>query len=264
MRKLVLPLIAFAVTAPALADFADVIRSWRTPPQRSYYGTCRGLAWDGAYIWCSVFYTWSPNMVYRCRPSNGRVVASFPSGFTSYVAGAGMCYRRWDRQRCIEFAVRDGVARKSYIYRYNFNGSVINRKRIFLPNYLTGIMFDGKNEWVVEPREPRSVTYKLNAGGFPLSSFVVKGPGLVYGLDKQADFFWFSLGYIGTHFYGACKTRANGSVVASFQTYGKPEDCAYENNRLWVAVQSTVFCYDVSNAPAVLPASVGRIKVLFN
>ena len=58
-------------------------------------------------------------------------------------------------------------------------------------------------------------------------------------------------------------TRANGSVVASFGTWGKPEDCTYENNHLWVAVHSKVFCYDVSNAPAVLPASVGRIKALF-
>ena len=263
MRKVIFPLIVLALAAPALADFGDVIRSWDTPLQGGHSGACLGLAWDGEYIWCNILYKRLPDMVYRCRPSNGRVVASFPSGFTTYVAGAGMCYRRWVGQRCLEFVVRDGVGRRSYIYRYNLSGSVINRTRINLPNYLTSIMFDGKNEWVVEPREPRSVTYKLNAGASPVSSFVVKGLGQVYGLDKQADFFWFSLSYIGDGFYGTYKTRANGSVVASFWTYGKPDDCTYENNRLWLAVQRTVFCYDVSNAPAVLPASVGRIKVLF-
>jgi len=125
----------------------------------------------------------------------------------------------------------------------------------------SSVVFDANYDWISVPKEAGTIVYKMTAAGSLVSSFVVNKPGLASGITKQGDFFWLSVTGI-EDFCGAYKCRGNGSVVASFGT-GAPLDCTYENNHLWIAFSSTVRCYDVSNAPAVLPASVGRIKVLF-
>jgi hypothetical protein len=41
-------------------------------------------------------------------------------------------------------------------------------------------------------------------------------------------------------------------------------DCTFDGKYLWLVADSKmVYCCDVSNAPAVQPASVGRIKALY-
>ncbi len=261
MRKLIFAaaVSALAIT-PALADFGDIIRSWEIRGR----GLCRGVAWDGEYIWCQVPYTGSPDMMYRCLPSNGSVVSSFETVFGLYISGRGICYRLWDGRPSIEVAVSDSVSKEYYLYRYTFNGSVVDRMRVWVPAGVgfSSVYFDNKNDWISNPEETGSEVFKLDNEGHPISSFTLNKPGDTSGITKQADFFWFTMSLYGG-FHGACKSRANGSIVASFETYEIPFDCTYENKHLWVSSSNTVYCYDVSNAPAVAPASVGRVKALF-
>ena len=72
-----------------------------------------------------------------------------------------------------------------------------------------------------------------------------------------------SFGLLFSPYSGVYKTRPNGSVVASFETFGTSIDCTYEGKRLWVCDGNRIYCYDVSNAPAVAPASLGKVKALF-
>lgn len=259
MRTVAIVTIVLAITAgAAFADFGDVIRSWGVPRRDN----CLGIAWDGEYIWCNVSHTNSPDMMYRCLPSSGSVVSSFETVFGNYIRGLGMCYRLWDGRPSLEVAVRDTISDESFLYRHYFNGSVVNRMRVRLSGdaRFESVFFDNNNEWVCDPEDTGSKIYKIDGQGSPISSFTLNKPGSTYGITKQGDFFWFT---VGGPYSGAYKARPNGSVVASFETYGSPFDCTYENKRLWVSVASTVYCFDVSNAPAVVPASVGRIKALF-
>jgi hypothetical protein len=260
MRKLIFIAAVFALAiTPALADFGDIIRSWDVP-RIGNSGTCLGLAWDGGYIWCNVAHQYANDRMYRCLPSNGSVVSSFETGFSNLVIGRGMCYRPWGGQPGLEAKVSFYNTKEWYLYRFNFKGSVVNTLRVHTPILFTSVFFDKTNDWVCAAKEVGSQIYKLDDQGYPVSSFTLKEPGGTCGIAKQGDFFWFSI-FLG--YDGAYKTRANGSVVASFKTLGTPFDCTYENKHLWISLGSKVFCYDISNAPAVAPASVGRIKALF-
>jgi hypothetical protein len=200
--------------------------------------------------------------MYKCVASSGSVVSSFETGFGNYIRGGGMCYRLWAGRPCLEVAVRDEITDGSFLFRYAFNGSIVDRLRVRLPGNVgfSGVYFDNYNDWIPRGEETGSKIYKIDDLGSPISSFTLNRPGRTYGITKQGDFFWFT---IWDSYNGAYKTRPNGSVVASFESPGLPFDCTYENNHLWVSSGSTISCYDVSNAPAVLPASVGRIKALF-
>lgn len=251
-------ILAFAAGA-AFADFGEILKSWNTPKIGSIYGTCWGLGWDGEYIWCNVSHSYVEDWIYRCMPSDGSVVSSFKSGFHNYLLGRGMCHRQWRGAPCLEVAVWDVRQEKPYLNRYRYNGSIVNSTLLPFTFWVPSVVFDATNDWVVRPVEGGSVAFKLDGNGSPISSFTVKRPGPAYGLTKQVDFFWFVVG----GYMSAYKTRSNGSVVASFATLGTASDCTYENKHLWVSTGSTITCYDVSNAPAVLPASVGRVKALF-
>ena len=270
MRSEILLAIIAALTAgAAFAGFGDVICSWRVPKKGSGLERCEGLAWDGTYLWCNVEHgsVYDPYM-YRCRSSDGSVVSSFPSGFNNYVRGFGMCHRKVRGVDVLEVIVWDSRPQQSSLYRYSFAGSITQRTEIRLPVSIHGVYYDGVSFWVTDPDESGSYVYRLNESGVPLSSFKVNQPGDANGVCKQADFLWFSIDYYGgPSFYGAYKARPNGSVVASFRPreFGQYSyDCTFDGEYLWVVSDSfMVFCVDVSNAPAVLPASVGRIKALY-
>ncbi|MGD8719380.1 MAG: hypothetical protein PVH29_11245 [Candidatus Zixiibacteriota bacterium] len=240
----------------AFADFGDVLCSWDAPGE----GYCAGVAWDGEYIWCNKHSTTYQDMMYRCVASNGSVVSSFETVFGNYFRASGICYRLWSGSPCIEAAVADTLADEYFLYRHNFNGSVVNRLQVHLPGGVgfSSVFYDGQNDWVCEPNAPRSNAYKINGGGSAVSSFTVNQPGATYGITKQGDYFWFP-----TDSADVYKTRPNGSVVASFKTIASLHDCTYANKKLWVSFGDEIFCFDVSNAPAVAPASIGKIKALY-
>jgi hypothetical protein len=257
-----------AVAAAAFGRFGSVVNSWMSPQRGHYPEDCTGLAWDGAYIWCSVHHGigYAPYM-YRCRPSDGSVVSSFRSGFNDDLRGYGMCHRKIGGTNYLDVVVCDRNAYEYYIYRYDYRGSITGRMKLQVPVAM-GLFHDGSNFWVTRPKDPLSVVYKLNANGSPLSSFVLNKEGYPLGICQQGDFFWLSIDYYGPPgFYGGYKVRRSGSVVASFLAPGISQytyDCTFDGEYLWIAsFTNMVYQVDVSNAPAVVPTSVGRIKALF-
>jgi len=266
MRDVLSVTIGLALTAcAAFADFGDVVYSWVAPGVTSDFDMCRGLAYDGKYIWCSCDLRYSPDTLFRCVPSNGSVVASFTNPIPA--GSRGITYRKFGGQDILDIAVY--YNNKIYFSRVNFKGEVLASVNVNLPNNqtFTSICFDGTNEWVLDPETEYNILYKLNAAGTPISSIRVNDIGSGYGIDKQAEFFWLSIGYNAKPpgLFGGAKLRPNGSLVASFgDSYQYVYDCCCEDNHFWfVGRTRTVYCIDVSNAPAVLPASVGRIKALY-
>ncbi|UCH78258.1 MAG: hypothetical protein JSU81_11145, partial [Candidatus Coatesbacteria bacterium] len=142
--------------------------------------------------------------------------------------------------------------------------------RVRLPgatsDYFSSLTFDGVNYWVVRPMKTTNEIYKLTETGSVISSFMAWKHGGARGIAKQGDFFWLSCedNYRIPFFFGAAKVNTSGTVVATFEVGQTMYDCAYENNHLWVGGNSRyVYCFDVANAPAVAPASLGRVKALF-
>jgi len=274
MRSVILLTIIAALAAgAAFADFGDIVRSWEAPWREGGGGTsCHGLAWDGEYIWCNCDYGNKRPRIYRCLPSNGSVVSWFDSPFIVDRFGRGMHCRRWQGQPCLEIAVWDAYTDTEYIYRLNYKGEIIGSFVVDLPgtgsDYVSSVVFDGSYYWVTDPGGEDSIVYKLNNNGAVLASFAINGMGDAHGICKQTDFIWVNLDdtYAG-NFYGACKARPNGSIAASFtgSNFGQyMYDCTFDGKYLWlVASHKMVYCCDVSNAPAVVPASVGRIKALY-
>lgn len=273
MRKVIFVVAVFTLaTAPALADFGEIIYSWKAPWREGARATiCKGLAWDGQYIWLNCDYSGKRPRIYRCLPSNGSVVSWFDSKFIVDRSGCGMNYRRWQGQPCLEIAVWDEYEKREYVYRLNYKGEIIGSFIVNLPgsglDYVYSLAFDGTHYWVTDPEsEGNSVVHKLTANGTAVGSFAIGQKGYARGIALQGDFFWASMDAGYEMFFGACKMKSTGSVVASFE-YLQPDiyDCSYGGrNLLWlVRDRDTVLCVDVSNAPAVAPASVGRIKALF-
>ncbi|MEE8638787.1 MAG: hypothetical protein V3T41_00090, partial [bacterium] len=179
--------------------------------------------------------------------------------------------RRWQGQPCLEVAVWDDYTDTQYVYRLNFKGEIIGSFVVNLPgsglDYISSVVFDGSYYWVTEPDADESKVYKLNNSGAVLASFIVNRTGRANGICKQGDFLWLSLDDFHGNFYGACKARPNGSIAASFSNRRFTQftyDCTFDGKYLWlVTYNKMVYCCDVSNAPAVAPASVGRIKALY-
>ncbi len=268
MRKVIFvaAVSALAIT-PALADFGDVICSWKAPTKPGYWSTCRGLAWDGKYIWCNCRYgTGMSSDIYRCVPSTGSTVSSFhtyyPYGKTSGAAN----YRKYRGVDIIELLVYYEIERERYIYRLNFKGKILGSVRVTNPPYLIGIADDGTDNWVVGLTSAYLPgVFKLNSAGSVVSSFNLRD-ATYRGIAIQGDFFWLSVEDMGPYeTFGAQKIRPGGSIAASFGRFGQSIfDCTYENKHLWIVTDNNIVrCVDVSNAPAVAPASVGRIKALF-
>ena len=140
--------------------------------------------------------------------------------------------------------------------------------RMKLQTVAVGLYFDGVNFWACRIIDDHSNVFKLTANGSLLSSFRLSEPGYAQGICKQADFFWLSIDDHGTSsIEGGYKVKPNGSVVASFESpyfFTPMYDCTFDGKYLWIATRTNrVCCCDVSNAPAVVPASVGRVKALF-
>jgi hypothetical protein len=262
--------VAFATSS--FADFGDIVRSWKAPWIEGAGGTfCKGLAWDGQYIWCNCDYTHKGDRIYRCRASNGSIISWFDSPFIIGRFGRGLNCRRWQGQPCLEITVWDDNEYKQYVYRLSYTGEIIGSFAVDLPgtgpDFISSLVFDGSSYWVTDPDSNESKVYKLNSSGSVLASFIVNRTGTANGICKQGDFLWLSLDDFSGDFYGACKIRPTGSIAASFgnsrfsqTTY----DCAFDGRYLWfVTDNDMVYCFDVSNAPAVAPASIGKIKALY-
>ena len=270
-RLVVYCLSAYAIWAsPALADFGDVLCSWRAPGPLGYDLYCRGLAWDGKYIWCNSDHGGAGNTyLYRCISSTGSPVSSFRTYYEYNKVSGTTNYRKLRGIDIIELLVYYQYEQERYIYRLNFKGEILGSVKITSPPYVDGITDDGTDNWVLgfdSAYQPG--VYKLNSTGSATSSFAI--PDAQYGgIAIQGDFFWLSVDYRGQYpTRGAYKIRTGGSIAASFggrEQFGDLIfDCAYENNHLWIVTDNNIVrCVDVSNAPAVAPASLGKVRALF-
>ena len=268
MRKVIFiaAVSALAIT-PALAEFGDVICSWKAPTKSGYTPYCRGLAWDGKYIWCNCRYgTGMSSDIYRCIPSTGSPVSSFHTYYEYNKISGAANYRKLRGVDIIELLVLHEFERQRYIYRLNFKGEILGSVKVTNPRYVWGIADDGTDNWVVGATSAYLPgVFKLNSAGSAVSSFGLPDAEY-YGIAIQGDFFWVSVINNGQYpTYGAYKIRRNGSIVASFGGFQRfVFDCAYENNHLWLVTDNNIVrCVDVSNAPAVAPASLGKVKALF-
>jgi hypothetical protein len=268
MGKVLVVIAGYAVlVSAALADFGDIICSWKTPTISGYTSACRGLAWDGKYIWCNCRYgTGMGSDIYRCVPSTGSAVSSFHTYYLYNKVSGAANYRKYAGTDIIELLVYYQFEREQYIYRLNFKGEILRSVKITNPPSVWGIADDGTNNWVVGMTSAYLPgVFKLNSAGSAISSFGL--PDAEYhGIAIQGDFFWVSVMNSGQFpTFGAYKVLTGGSIAASFGGFERfVFDCAYENKHLWIVRHDNIVCcVDVSNAPAVLPASVGRIKVLF-
>jgi hypothetical protein len=251
--------------AAAGADFGDRVCYW-TAPEKSSSEWCTGLTWDGDYIWCFVEHRTGYSYFYRCRPSDGSVVSSFSTTLGYDFHGCGMCYRRVGGNNFLDIMVYEDTVYNYFVYRYNFAGSFIASANTNI--HAASIYHDGSDYWLVQGGSPNSTVFKVNSDFAPISSFVVSEPGTARGICKQADFFWLSAEHdVYPVFSGPFKTRPNGSVVASFENPVLTQymwDCTFDGKYLWLVGDSNIVsCWDVSNAPAVAPSSIGKIKALY-
>jgi hypothetical protein len=252
--------------AAAGADFGDRVCFWKAPQKSTTVERCTGLAWDGNYIWCFVDHHVGNSYFYRCRPSDGSVVSSFSTGLGYDFHGRGMCYRRVGGNNFLDIMVYEDTVYNYFVYRYNFAGSLVASASTNI--HAAGIYHDGSDYWMVQGGSPGSTIFKVNTDFVPISSFVVSEPGAPKGICKQSDFFWVSVEQNNPpYFDGPFKVSSNGSVVASFENMLLSQymfDCTFDGEYLWIVGGSNmVSCWDVSNAPAVAPASIGKIKALY-
>jgi hypothetical protein len=268
VSKVLVPIVGCAVlVSAALADFGDIICSWKAPTRAGFTSCCRGLAWDGKYLWCNVSYSPGESSdIYRCVPTTGSAISSFHTYYLYNKVSGAANYRKYRGVDIIELLVYYQFEREQYIYRANFKGEILRSLKITNPPYVLGIADDGTNNWVVGMTSGYLPgVFKLNSTGSAISSFGLRD-ATYRGIAIQGDFFWVSVEDMGPYeTFGAYKVRPGGSIAASFGRFGQLIfDCTYENNHLWIVTDNNIVrCVDVSNAPAVLPASVGRIKVLF-
>jgi hypothetical protein len=268
MRKLIFVAAVFALAiTPALADFGDIVCSWKAPTKTGYTPYCLGLAWDGKYIWCNCRYgTGMSSDIYRCIPSTGSPISSFHTYYEYNKISGAANYRKFGSVDIIELVVYYQYEREQYIYRLNFKGEILGTVKIQRPPYVIGIADDGADNWAVGLNSGYLPgVYKLNSAGSAISSFGLREADY-NGIAIQGDFFWVSVEDNGQYeTYGAYKVRPGGSIAASFGHFGQTIlDCTYENNHLWLVTDNNIVrCVDVSNAPAVAPASLGRVKALF-
>lgn len=264
MRNVVfIAAVSALAVAPALAEFGDVLCSWKAPGSDPY---CIGLAWDGKYIWCNSRYGSSASNIYRCVASTGSPISSFHTCYAYNKVSGAANYRKYRGVDIIELIVHYQYEREQYIYRLNFKGEILGSVKIQRPPYVNGITDDGTNNWAVGLNSGYLPgVFRLDSAGSVTSSFGVLDASY-RGIAIQGGFFWLSVEDPGMYeTYGAYKVCPGGSIAASFGRFGQSIlDCTYENNHLWIVTdRNIVRCVDVSNAPAVAPASAGRIKALY-
>lgn len=268
MRKIIFVAVLSALAvAPALADFGDVLCSWKAPGPPGFIPYCHGLAWDGKYIWCNSRYGGGgSSYLYRCISSTGSPVSSFYTYYGDNKTSSTANYRNLRGVDIIELMVYSLSERQEYIYRLNFKGEILGSVKVTNPPYVLGIADDGTNNWAVGLDSGYLPgVFKLNSAGSVTSSFAIR-EAQYGGIAIQGDFFWLSVDDRGQYpTSGAYKIRPGGSIAASFGRFGQLIfDCTYENSHLWLVTDNNIVrCVDVSNAPAVAPASLGRVKALF-
>jgi len=256
--------------AAAFAYFGQVLNSFRAPAIAGKTTTCRGVAWDGQYLWLNCAY--SPNgpyKVYRCTYRGGSVVSSFNCPFNDpEVSGVshGIGWSMYGGQGGLDFTVYSpgGV---SLLYRLTYTGSIVRSvwvQALVPPMYPSSVDYDGTYYWVSHAgvNGPFSKVYKISSAGVCISSF--QGPyntNTLSGIARDGNNLWLTY----NRGLDVVKVNTTGSVLATFRKPGDYlYDCAYANGRLWVVADSQYICeISASTYPGIVPASLGRVKASY-
>ena len=231
------------VGTPARGAFGDVVASFPAPAQ-----VPSALAWDGRYLWVLCNTTPSVSTVFRLNPDNGSVISSFASPYRA--ASRGLT---WDG---------------TYLYLGRFNPYVVSWRSttgslygtFTLPAYYGGLAWDGSHLWATD-RSPYYF-YRVTTRGSLVSSFPVSffpfDPGFGNGYLFVGTF---------TPLQRLYKLTTAGSIVESANPPANhPWGCCFDGTYVWftdVTSHHYIWKCDAGQYPAVVPASVGRVKGLF-
>jgi hypothetical protein len=238
--------------ATAFGALGDIVSSFRAPATQP-----RGLARQNQYLFVLDYN--SPNRVYRVHPTNGSVVGSWPTPYSTgnrglaYIFGGNLYVGCWSNDT---------------IYRCNSdNGSVIASWAVGhdpqgLAPVQTGDGGSGATSLYCSDSSPSYFWRHHYTTGSVISSFAAPHTGfqdITY--DHRNRLIWQYRSFV---VYGITTI---GSVVASFAWpgHGSYAGMAYHSYYLYISATTQQYIYRVhcpSNV-GVAPASLGRVKALF-
>jgi hypothetical protein len=265
LRKSILIILAVGLMAgSASAKLGDLVQSFSNIGSGTHY--C--LAADANYLYSGYYYSTWRYPVIRMRRSNGAYVSSYPM--------PGPTYPQYNRGACYDgtgFIYYNNYSRRYVTRARASNGSLISTWTYPTTTTRYGLCVDHKgtsagtniftnyvyNSWWVN-----SLT------GSQKRAFRAPVNNYAYDLawDWNNNMIWYG-NYSDEYIYGI--NPANGSVRAKFPLPVGPDNpygIAYWGYRLYVSTTSGspdeyIWVFDCPGTVGVTPASVGRIKALF-
>ncbi|MFZ5518084.1 MAG: YCF48-related protein [Candidatus Zhuqueibacterota bacterium] len=216
------------------AQVPMIIASFPTPGTSS-----RGLAWDGANLWCSDA---TNDRIYKLNSSGG-VLTSFTSPGTM---PTGMT---WDGTN-----LWNADATNDRIYKLSTTGSVLSS--FTAPgSYPSGITWDGAYLWNSDYGV--ETIWSLNASGSVLSSFSAPG-SYHYGLTYDGQNLWL----VDADVLLMYKIDRSGNVLDYCLTPETwPSGLAWDGNYFWMTDRSTNMIYKMQLQTQQLSNDVGGVSM---
>jgi sugar lactone lactonase YvrE len=240
-------IILMVAAAPALAGFGSVVSSFRKTDNI----TSRGLAWvDGNLVTTNA--SSSGDHRWRVYTPAGSLVATFagPEEYNAHIGAEHDGTYFWT-----------GSWVDDRVYRFASGGSVVSSFHAGWPN---GVAWDGQYIWWTS--YIGDWFYKCRPNGSVVTSWRVSSITDTGDLAWDGIYLWCA--DIGSGYVYRLNTA--GAVSRRFaapgdETYG----CAFDGEYLWVSDttidhQTVFYKVDIDySGPAVVPASVGRVRALF-
>jgi hypothetical protein len=259
MRKIVIFIAGVAVLAAPVyiwgTEFGDVVSSFKSPA-----ATPGGVSYRPGFLYISAA---TGGAIWR-TDTTGSVISYHP---TSLVNNAGITVGTI-RGKTYYWVVDRVDVYTGYVYRFIDNSSTVDGSFALPGRYAWGVsLIDSTHMYYSATMDYKIyVIHPMN--GSVYSSFTVDFyPGdLAY--DEEGYLWVAGSATADKHVY---KCTTTGSVLASFSAkkWGNPYGCGYDGEYLWVGGSDwergryTIVQFNVHEYPAVVPASVGRVKALF-
>jgi hypothetical protein len=234
------------VAAGAWGAFGQVLQSFPAPA-----GNPLGLAYQNGYLWCPCG---SPAFTfYRLNPTNGSVVASFPSPVGAWTVGAA-----WNGAYLFT-----GDYAHDYIWRLGTTGSVYGSFAV-TDDYFGGVTWDGAYLWYTGDAPPRF--FRITTTGSAVSWFSIPFTPFDPGCD-QTYLYCGGYNYTPLPGYKLFKANLTGSIIASAAAPGDyPRGCAHDGKDVWFTTSTPSVVYRMDDGVPdddVAPASLGRVKAIY-
>ncbi|MEE9456695.1 MAG: hypothetical protein V3W11_06065 [bacterium] len=268
MRKSILIALALALLAgTAYGALGDLVASFPNQP-RSPLTSHYGLAADANYLYSFMYYSSWRYPIIRMRRTTGAFVSSYPMPGPTYPQynrsisydGTGNIYgNNYSRRYVVRFRASNG----SMLSTWTWPTTMPARGALAVDHTGTGA---GTN---IYQSYYNGTWFKSSLTGSLKSSW--RGPGYTYSYDMAWDYgnkmIWYS--NYSTEFIYGCNTR--GSIIKSWGvpvSVWDPYGIAYWGNYLYVSTiygtpDEHIWVYHVPANIGVAPASVGKVKALF-